>query len=120
MVVKPIEQDLEEDVEDCNFGTKEDSKVVKLAKGVPKEYKQIYLDLFNEYMDVSVWSYDDLKTFDPSVIQHKIPLKAGVKPYKQKLRYVNPFLLPSIEKEVKKLLHANINLPLRYSYWVAN
>ena len=65
------------------------------------------------------WSYDYLKTFDTSVIQHKIPLKTGVKPYKQNLEKINPLLLPSIEKEVKKLLQANIIVPLRYSEWVA-
>eukprot|EP00253_Pinus_taeda_P021433 PITA_21433 len=51
---------------------------------------------------------------------HKIPLKEGIKPFKQKLRQINPLLLPSIEKEVKKLLGDKIIVPLRYSDWVAN
>jgi len=61
-----------------------------------------------------------VNTFDTNVIQHKIPLKNGMKPYKQKLRQINPLLLPSIEKEVRKLLQAKITIPLRYSEWVAN
>jgi hypothetical protein len=67
-----------------------------------------------------LWSYEDLKTYDTFVIEHKIPLKLGVKPFKQKLRQFNPILLPIIEKEVKKLLDAKIIVPLRYSDWVAN
>jgi len=51
-------------------------------------------------------------------MQHKIPLKEDAKLYKQKLRQINPLLLPSIEKEIKKLLKAKIILPLRYSRWV--
>jgi hypothetical protein len=47
-------------------------------------------------------------------------LKPGVKPFRQKLRQINPILLPVIEKEVKKLLDAKIIVPLRYSDWVAN
>ena len=43
-----------------------------------------------------------------------------MKPYKQRLRQINPLLLPSIEKEVKKRLQTNIVMPLRYSYWVEN
>ena len=66
------------------------------------------------------WSYQDLKTFDISVMQHKIPLKGDAKPHKQKLRQINPLLLPFIEKEIKKLLKAKIIVPLRYSEWVAN
>lgn len=69
-------------------------------------------------MDVFSWSYDDLNNFDPNIIQHKIPLKVGIKPYKQKLRQFNPLLLPSIEKEVKKLLWDKIIMQLRYSEWV--
>jgi hypothetical protein len=38
----------------------------------------------------------------------------------QKLRYFNPMLLPTMEKEIKKLLDAKIIIPLRYSDWIAN
>ena len=47
-------------------------------------------------------------------------LKPNVKPFKQKLRRINPALFPVIEKEVKKLLDAKIIVPLQYSSWVAN
>jgi hypothetical protein len=69
---------------------------------------------------VFAWSYEDLKTYDTNIIQHRIPLKVGSKPFRQKLRQVNPILFPVIEKELKKLLDAKIIVPLRYSSWVAN
>jgi hypothetical protein len=69
---------------------------------------------------VFAWTYKDLKTYDTSVIEHKIPLKEEAKPFRQKLRQINPMLLPVMEKEVKKLLDAQIIVPLRYSEWVAN
>jgi hypothetical protein len=47
-------------------------------------------------------------------------LKEESKPFRQKLRQINPMLLPIMEKEVKKLLDAQIIVPLRYSEWVAN
>lgn len=43
-----------------------------------------------------------------------------MKPCKQKLRKINPVLLPSIEREIRKLLQAKIIIALRYSEWVAN
>ena len=49
-----------------------------------------------------------------------MPLKPNVKPFRQKLRRINPALFPIIEKEVKKLLDAKIIVPLRYSSWAAN
>jgi hypothetical protein len=73
-----------------------------------------------QYSDIFAWSYEDLKVFDTEIIQHKIPLKPGSKPVKQKSRQFNPLLLPIIEKELKRLLEAKIIVPLRYSEWVAN
>lgn len=73
-----------------------------------------------QFDDVFAWEYSDLKTYDKSIIQHKIPLEKDTIPFKQKLRPINPMLLPLIEKEIKKLLAAKIIVPLRFSKWVAN
>jgi hypothetical protein len=40
--------------------------------------------------------------------------------FRKKLRQINPMFLPIMEREVKKLLHAQIIVPLRYLEWVAN
>ena len=78
---KKVSQDGE--MEDCNLGTQHEPKIVKLFRGVPKEYKERYIVyLFKQFMDVFTWSYEDLKTYDLDIIQHKIPLKDGVKPHK--------------------------------------
>ena len=61
-----------------------------------------------------------MKTFDANLMQHKIPLKNDMKRCKKKLRQINPLLLPSIEKEVKKLLQSKIIVPLRYLEWDTN
>jgi hypothetical protein len=61
-----------------------------------------------------------LQTYDTSIIEQKIPLKDDTKPFRQKLRKINPMLLPIMEKELKKLLDAQIIIPLRYSKWIAN
>jgi hypothetical protein len=55
-----------------------------------------------------------------NIMEHKIPLKPGVKPFRQKLMQISPILFPVIEKEVKKILYVKIIVPLRYSEWVAN
>jgi hypothetical protein len=74
----------------------------------------------NDFLDAFTWSYDDLKFYDTKVTQHIIPLKEDQNPFKQKLRRINPLLLPLIEKEVKKLFKAKIIISLRFSKWVAN
>jgi len=73
-----------------------------------------------KFVDVFAWEYSDLNTYDKNIIQHKILLEKDTTPFKQKLRPMNPMLLPLVEKEIKNLMAAKIIVPLRYSKWVAN
>lgn len=114
---KPKMQPLNAAIEDCNIGTVQNPKIIKLSKSLPPNQNPKYVDLFKEFQDVFAWSYEDLKSYDTSVIQHTIPLKPNQKPFKQKLRRINPVLLPLIEKEVNKMFEAGIITPIRFSEW---
>jgi len=94
--------------------------MVKLSKALLPNQKLKYIELFKEFQDVFAWSYEDLKSYDTSVIQHTIPLKENKKPFKQKLTRVNPVLLPLIEKEVKRMYQARIIAHIRFSEWISN
>jgi len=76
------------------------------------------LKLLTKYKDVIAWSYEELKTYDPEIITHNIPLKLDTKPFRQRQCPVNPIIEPLIMEEVKKLLDAKIIFPVRHSTWV--
>ena len=115
MPLKSALQPQPEEVEDCDIGTKEEPRIVKISKYLPPETKSKYVDLLKQYKDIFTWSYEEMRTYDTTMIKHKIPLKPGVKPFRQKLRQINPILLPMVEREVKNILDAKIIVPLRYS-----
>jgi hypothetical protein len=79
-----------------------------------------FTELLREFQDVFAWSYEDLHCFDPSLIQHAIPIKEGIKPVKQKQRLINPTLEATIQKELEKFLKARIIFPVKYFEWVSN
>ena len=87
---------------------------------MPAKEKDESVNLMKEYVDVFAWSYDDLKEYDTSIIQHTFPIKPRKKPVRQKLSRINPMLFPIIEKEIKNLFYAKIFVTLRFSKWVAN
>ena len=66
------------------------------------------------------WTYEELKTYDTNIIQHAIPIKAGIKPYQQPLRKMHPKLEPLIQSEIKKLLDAKIVFKVIHLEWVSN
>ena len=60
-----------QDVEDCNIGTEEKPRMVKLSKSLPPGKKLKYIELFKEYLDVFAWGYEYLKAYDTNIIQHQ-------------------------------------------------
>ena len=73
-----------------------------------------------EFSDVFVWTYEDMKEYNIDIIQHTIPIKENENTFRQKLRRINPLLLPLIDKEIRKLFDAKIIVSLRFSKWLAN
>ena len=76
--VNPVENA----VEDRNIGTEENPKIIKLSKNFPVKEKEEYVNLVKKYIDVFAWSYEDIKEYDTSKIQHTIPINPGEKPFR--------------------------------------
>jgi hypothetical protein len=73
-----------------------------------------------EYRDMFAFTYDELKAYRGYVIQHTIPLKQDTKPFRQKLRQINPNLAPLVQKELQKMLVVGFIAPTRHSSWCSN
>jgi hypothetical protein len=106
--------------EKVNLGTSENPQCINLGLGCSKQEKAAFVKLFKEFKDVFAWTYEDLKTFDPNIIQHVIPMKPQTLPFQQKLRKMHPKLEPTVQKELNKLLSAKIIFPVRHTQWVSN
>jgi hypothetical protein len=60
--------------------------------------KKKFMELFREFKDVFSWSYEDLRGFDPNVIQHAIPIKEEAKPVRQRTKTYQSFLRSNNKK----------------------
>jgi ribonuclease HI len=69
------------DTTECNIGTQEEPRFVKLSSSLTREQKAEYSELLKEFVDVFAWTYEDLETYDTYVIEHNIPLKEEAKPF---------------------------------------
>jgi len=86
----------EGEVEHCNIGTEEEPKIIKISKNLSPDERGEYVSMLKKFSDVFAWSYDDLRVYNTDIIQHTILVKEDQKPFKQKLRWINPLLLPLI------------------------
>jgi hypothetical protein len=81
---------------------------------------QIYMDLFKELCDVFAWSYEEMPSIDPRIVEHEITTYPNIKPVRQKLHLVNPKKATSIKNEVEKLLKEGFIYPVQLTQWVSN
>ena len=65
----------------ANLGTEENPQFINIGLTCCPEEERYLVKLCKEYKDVFAWTYDNLNTFNPSVIHHNIPLKPDIKPY---------------------------------------
>jgi hypothetical protein len=81
---------------------------------------QIYMDLFKEFHDVFAWSYEEMPSIDPKIVEHEITTYLDAKPVQQKLHPFNPKKAAAIKIEVEKLLKACFIYPIHLTQWVSN
>jgi ribonuclease HI len=82
VVVKVKGSSDDADVTECNISTEKDPKFVKFSNSLSREQRDEYVELLNEFSDVFSWTYEDLRTYDTSIIEHKIPVKEEANPFR--------------------------------------
>jgi hypothetical protein len=54
------------------------------------------------------------------LIEYRLSIKSGFRPYKQPARRFNPVIHDRVKEEVERLLDAGFIRPCRYAEWVFN
>ena len=54
------------------------------------------------------------------LVEHRLPIKAGFRPYKQPARRFNPSMNDRIKEEINRLLEAGFIRSCRYAEWISN
>ncbi|KAH9330262.1 hypothetical protein KI387_002370, partial [Taxus chinensis] len=78
--------------------------MLQIGKVVTEQERYEFVQLFQEFLDVFSWSYEDLIWFNPKLAQHIIKLDPAAKPIKKKQRLVNPHIEPLMKKDLNKLI----------------
>jgi hypothetical protein len=94
---------LDQQVDEIDIGNKDTPRLIKVGKGCTPERRKD-CGLGKGIQGRFAWSYDELKAYDPKIINHAIPLLEGTKPFRQRLRFMNPKVVPTIQKELAKVV----------------
>nr|GFA05512.1 hypothetical protein [Tanacetum cinerariifolium] len=95
-----------------------DKLTVIIAKDLKDDEKEALLKVLKSHKRVITWKITDIKGIDPRFYTHKILMEEDYKPAVQNQRRVNPKIHEVIEKEVIKLLDAEMIYPISDSLWI--
>jgi hypothetical protein len=82
-------------------------------KNMSLEHKDAIIKLLKDYVDCFAWNYRGMPGLSRELVEHRLPIKSGFRPYKQPTQMFNPIIHDRVE-EVERLLDAKFIRPCRY------
>jgi hypothetical protein len=107
-------------LEEVDIGPGDRPRPTFVSAKLDPEYKQELINLLKEYKDCFAREYYEMPSLDRSIVEHRLLIKPGYRPFKQAPRRFNPNILDDIKKETERLLEAKFIRPCRYAEWISN
>ena len=76
--------------------------------------------MLHDYVGVFAWSYKDMSGLDTNIVVHRLPMKEGCSPNKQKVCRMRPDMSEKIKAGVMKQFNAGFLAVTSYPQWVKN
>ena len=70
-------------VEEIDIGEGDRPRPMFISAKLDLEYKQELVKLLKEYKDCFAWEYYEMPGLDRSIVEHRLPIKPGYRPYQQ-------------------------------------
>jgi hypothetical protein len=84
------------------------------------EYKDGIIKLLKNYVDCFTWNYREMARLGQELVEHRLPIKSGFRPYKQTARRFNLIIHGRVKEEAERPLDVGFIQPCRYAEWVSN
>jgi hypothetical protein len=80
-------------LEEIDIGDGKTSRSIFVNKTLEADPRDEMISLLKEYSDFFAWNYIEVPGLSREIVEHQLPIKSGVKPFKQKPRSFLPELL---------------------------
>jgi len=93
-------------LEEIDIGDGDRPRPTFISASLSHEYKHELKDLLKEYKDCFAWEYYEMPGLHRSIVECRLPIKLGYRPYQQGARHCNPKVFPDIKAEIMHLIEA--------------
>jgi hypothetical protein len=108
-------------LEEVDIGDGDKPRPTFIIANLDSSFRKELIKLLKEYKDCFAWDYSEMPGLDRSIVEHRLPIKPGFRPYMQHPRKIyKDEVLDDVKKEVERLIEANFIRPCRYAEWISN
>ena len=109
-----------DDLEEVDIGPGDKPRPTFISKKLDPVLREEMIALLKEYRDCFAWDYTEMPGLDRSIVEHRLPLKKGFRPFQQPARQMKAEVLEEVKKEIEKMLDAGFIRPCRYAEWISS
>ncbi|CAM8940958.1 unnamed protein product [Rhodiola kirilowii] len=93
--------------------------LVIIKSGLEMDQERRLIEVLSRHKTAIGWTLGDLRGISPAVCMHRILLEDGARPSREPQRRLNPVMMEVVQKEIQKLLDADVIYPISDSQWVS-
>jgi hypothetical protein len=109
-----------DELEESNIGPGDKPRSIFISKKLSPCLRELMIALLKEYADYFAWDCTEMPRLDRSIVEHRLPLKKGLRLFQQRARQMKAEVLEEVKKEVEKILEAGFIRLCRYADWISS
>jgi hypothetical protein len=86
-------------LEEIDIGDGKTTRPTLVNKTLETDPRDEMIGLLKQYSDCFAWNYTEIPGLSREIVEHRLPIKSGLRPFKQKPRSFRPDLLPQIKDD---------------------
>jgi len=109
-----------DDLEKVDISPGDKPRPTFISKKLDPSLHEPMITLLSGYQDCFAWDYIEMPGLDRSIVEHRLPLKNGFRPFQQRARQMKAEVLEEVKKEVQKMLDVGFIRPCCYAKWISS
>ncbi|GKV01725.1 hypothetical protein SLEP1_g14266 [Rubroshorea leprosula] len=115
-----LKAEIQDPLEEINLGSESEPKVTFISGSLEPQTRDQIVRLLHEFKDCFAWDYSEMPGLDRKLVEHKLPIAEGFRPYKQPPRRMSAKVTLKVKEEIERLVKAGFIRTCRYADWLSN
>ena len=91
-----------DDLEEVDIGPGDKPRPTFISKKMTPNLREQTIKLLKEFPGCFAWDYTEMPGLDRSIVEHRLPLKPGFRPFQQRARTMKEEVLQEVKRKWKK------------------